>query len=342
MTQICPFFGLCGGCKHQNLTPTEYRQLKINFVQNILKNNKIEHEIEDFIEIPAHTRRRITLALENGVVGFNAHHSHQIIPVDKCPILTPKLEKLLPELQKISKTIQGVGDLAVLMTELGADITVKTKTQKMNKFRKKSSKKQTEDIDFLEIITQFCQQNKIARFIFNEEILYQICQLDFPANVFMQPSIEGEKTLVDLVLKGCEKSQHVLDLFCGLGTFTKPLANAGKKVLGIDITEPSILSLQKQNISARVQDLFRNPVLSKELNLFDTVVMDPARAGAKAQTEQLANSDVKKIIMVSCNSITFARDCKILLDAGYKIQKLVLVDQFTYSDHIEIVAYLEK
>ena len=158
----------------------------------------------------------------------------------------------------------------------------------------------------------------------------------------MQPSIEGEKTLVDLVLKGCEKSQHVLDLFCGLGTFTKPLANAGKKVLGIDITEPSILSLQKQNISARVQDLFRNPVLSKELNLFDTVVMDPARAGAKAQTEQLANSDVKKIIMVSCNSITFARDCKILLDAGYKIQKLVLVDQFTYSDHIEIVAYLEK
>ena len=103
MTQICPFFGLCGGCKHQNLTPTEYRQLKINFVQNILKNNKIEHEIEDFIEIPAHTRRRITLALENGVVGFNAHHSHQIIPVDKCPILTPELEKLLPELQKISK-----------------------------------------------------------------------------------------------------------------------------------------------------------------------------------------------------------------------------------------------
>ena len=158
----------------------------------------------------------------------------------------------------------------------------------------------------------------------------------------MQPSKEGEDTLVQLVLDGCKDAKKVLDLFCGLGTFTKPLHQAGKKVLGMDITVESIEALQKQNIPAEVRDLFRAPVQPSELNEYDCIVLDPARAGAKAQTEELAQSNVKRIVMVSCNPITFARDCRILIDAGYKIEKIIPIDQFIYSEHVEVVAYLTK
>ena len=342
MTAICPFFEKCGGCQYQDLSDEEYCQLKVNFISNALKRQGLDIELSNIVRIPPHTRRRITLACQNGIVGFNAAKSHTIISVDVCPVLLPDLEKLLPKIKTLFSSIKIKADIAILMSEWGADITVKTAKEKEKRHTKKKEKKITQDILFLETITYFCQENKIARFVFDNEILYQICEIPYPVNVFMQPSLEGEKTLIDLVLQGCQKENHILDLFCGLGTFTKPLAQTGKKVLGMDITAESIDFLKKQNIPAQVRDLFRSPVLVKELNEYDCVVLDPARAGAKVQCEELANSSVRKIVMVSCNPLTFARDCRILVDGGYKIEKVIPVDQFIYSEHIEVVAYLSR
>ena len=338
----CPFFGRCGGCQYQNLSDEEYVCLKENFILNALRSQRIDASLSEMIRIGAHTRRRITLASQNGITGFNEAKSHKIIPIDTCPILLPKLEALLPKLQSLFADFPINANIAVLISEWGADINVKTQKEKKQYSQKKKTKPLTQDVLFLEAISTFCQENKVARFVFNSETLYQICSLPYPSNVFMQPSKEGEKTLIQLVLDGCKSAQKVLDLFCGLGTFTIPLHTNGKKVLGMDITEESIQSLQKQNIPAQARDLFRMPVLTSELNEYDAVVLDPARAGAKAQCEELAKSNVKRIVMVSCNPITFARDCRILTDAGYKIEKIIPVDQFIYSEHIEVVAYLNK
>ena len=342
MSIICPFFGRCGGCRYQDLTDDEYLHLKENFVLNALKSQNIDTPISEIVQIGPHTRRRITLACQNGIVGFNEAKSHNIIPVNVCPVLEPALEDLLIEVQKLFRPLSINADIAILMTKWGADINVQIQKEKNKRHPKKKTKPLTEDVLFLETIASFCQKNQIARFVFNSETLYQVCNLPFPSNVFMQPSLAGENALIELVLEGCKDAQKVLDLFCGLGTFTKPLALQGKKVLGMDITEPSIESLQKQNIAAEVRDLFRFPAQVDELNAYDCVVLDPARAGAKAQCEELSKSNVKSIVMVSCNPITFARDCRILIDGGYKIEKITPVDQFIYSEHIEVVAYLSK
>ena len=119
-------------------------------------------------------------------------------------------------------------------------------------------------------------------------------------------------------------------------------ANLGKRVISGIVVPVSHFELQKQNIPAIERDLFRAPMMADELNQYDTVVLDPARAGAKVQCEQLSKSNVQTIVMVSCNPITFARDCQILLHAGYVLKQIIPVDQFVYSDHIELVAYLSR
>ena len=90
------------------------------------------------------------------------------------------------------------------------------------------------------------------------------------------------------------------------------------------------------------RDLFRNPLLPDELNAFDVAVIDPPRAGARAQIEQLAASNIRKIIFISCNPATAARDAKTLIDAGYQMGDLLALDQFTFSNHIEIATVFTK
>ena len=127
---ICPFFGRCGGCSYQNLSDEEYRRVKTDFILNALKNQRIDATISEIIQIPPHTRRRITLASQNGIVGFNEPKSHKIIPVNVCPVLLPRLEALLPKLSTLCKSLSVNADIAVLMTEWGADINFKTQKEK--------------------------------------------------------------------------------------------------------------------------------------------------------------------------------------------------------------------
>ena len=91
-------------------------------------------------------------------------------------------------------------------------------------------------------------------------------------------------------------------------------------------------------VTTERRDLFRRPLIKEELSRFDAIVMDPPRAGARAQSEALAASRVGRIAYVSCNPVTFARDAKILLDGGYKLARVVPVDQFLWSPHIELAA----
>ena len=127
---ICPFFGICGGCAYQNLTAEEYRQLKLNFIQNALLHEGLSFPLEDMIEIGIHSRRRATFAVVNGHLGFNALKSHQIVEMTECPVLEPNLERLIMPLRELAKSLKQDADIAVLMTPFGADITVKEHPKK--------------------------------------------------------------------------------------------------------------------------------------------------------------------------------------------------------------------
>ena len=118
----------------------------------------------------------------------------------------------------------------------------------------------------------------------------------------------------------------------------------------VDADEPAIAALKRaaaatsglKPIAAERRDLFKNPLIPAELNRFDVVVFDPPRQGAQAQSRALAASDVPRIVAVSCNPGTLARDLRLLLDGGYRVAAVTPVDQFRYSAHVEVVARLEK
>jgi len=339
MMPLCPLFGRCGGCSFQDLDPADYAQMKKNFVLASLRAQGIDTEVSDVFLLPAHSRRRATFVYQSGVIGFHQNKSHTLVAVDACPILTPEFEAFLPTLKALVGCIGGSGDVSVLMTDAGADISFHPASVPMQKGKKRSVEP---SVDVLQDLMTLCQSAKVARLCFKGNILYQSVTLPFPSDCFMQPSVAGQEKLTSLVLDAVKESKSVLDLFCGIGTFTVPLFQAGHKVMGADITDSAIESLQKQGVPAVVRDLFRQPFSVAELEKYDAVVLDPARSGAKAQCAELSLSDVPTIVMVSCNPITMAADLKVLMNGKYKLLSVQPVDQFIYTKHLECVCVLSK
>jgi len=170
-----------------------------------------------------------------------------------------------------------------------------------------------------------------------------------PPNVFLQASAEAERAMIDLAIAAVGKAKAVADLFCGVGTFALPLARKAR-VLAIDSDAAALGALDSaarntnglKPIETRTRDLMREPLSRKELEGFDAVVFDPPRAGAEAQAVMLAKSAVAKVVAVSCEPSTLARDAVILLDGGYDLVELTPIDQFLYSHHLEAVAVFAR
>lgn len=324
--EVCKYFTQCGGCVFQDISFEEYILKKENFIRRAFADYKIDVLLEPVITVPLHTRRRASFAFYKGHLGFNETRSHKIIDIDECMLLTPALCDLLIPLRSLVKQLQGAGDIHVLDTAFGVDMHIKSGKDKPN-------------LHLLEVLSEFARAHNIARLLYNNEPIIQQVQLPHPPNVFLQPSKEGEKCLVDLVIDNVAQAKTAIDLFCGSGTFTKPLLEKGLNVRGYDLEKDSVAVLGTYGI---VRDLFRNPLLPIEFDNVDFVIIDPPRAGAKAQIEQLKYTNVPKIVMVSCNPSTCARDIKSLIENGWQLEKVTPVDQFTYSNHIELVCILSK
>lgn len=327
LKEKCSFFGKCGGCVWQDLSQGEYIAKKELFIRRAFADVGIsEIPLKPIILLPTGIRRRACFAFYQGHFGFNEARNHKIIEIDSCPLLEPVLNTLISDLRALVKKLGGAGDCFVLKTETGVDIHIK-------------DGKGMPDLARLEILNALAQKEEVVRLMYNEMPIFQKVPLTFQADTFLQPSALGEKTLVDLVLKNVGEGKKAVDLFCGYGTFTRPLADAGLSVMGYDSDSRSVSTLGEMG---EVRDLFRNPLIPEELVGVDLVVLDPPRAGAKEQVLRLAETQIPRIIMVSCAPKTGARDIKILLDAGWHLTQITPVDQFTYSNHIEIVAVLEK
>jgi 23S rRNA (uracil1939-C5)-methyltransferase len=170
-----------------------------------------------------------------------------------------------------------------------------------------------------------------------------------PPGAFVQAVAEAETEMVRLVVTAAAKAKRVADLFCGIGTFTFPLARHAR-VLAVDDNEDAVAALTTaarhaqglKPIETKVRDLFRIPLSPRELEGFDAVVLDPARSGAEAQAQQLARARVPVAICVSCNPGTLARDARILLDGGYVLESVTPIDQFLFSAHVEAIAVFRR
>jgi 23S rRNA (uracil1939-C5)-methyltransferase len=177
------------------------------------------------------------------------------------------------------------------------------------------------------------------------EISFGKARVKLPPNAFLQPTREGEVILQARVTEAVGKARKIADLFSGCGTLALPLAERAQ-IHAVDADSPMLMALAEaarataglKPIAAEKRDLFKRPLTAAELNRFDAAVLDPPRAGALAQVNNLSSSRLRRIAYVSCDAASFARDARVLIDGGFRLDWLVGVDQFLWSAHIELAA----
>ena len=338
---FCPYFGTCGGCTLQHLGPASYTALKTEAVERALRNAHVPATIAPLIPAHGEGRRRATLHARGKAVGYMQARSHELLDIAACPILVPALQQRAVTLaHPIAATI-GDCDIAYTLSDTGLDVAIKTE-RKFNPER----------------LTLLAQRSNPARMSLNGEIVLENrapavrmgkALVELPIASFLQATAMAESVLADLVIAGVGSAKSVADLFCGLGPFALRLAERAR-VTAADADRAGVAALQKavratqglKPITATRRDLFREPLVPIELNAHDAVVFDPPRAGAEAQARELAKSKVKTVVAVSCEPKTFARDAAILSAGGYRLETVTPVDEFAWSDHVEVVGVFKR
>jgi len=338
---FCPYFGQCGGCQIQHLGEELYRQFKADLVASPLARLGITVPIDSMIPAHGEGRRRATLHARREGAGFMRLRSHEVYPIARCPILVGQLAPAA-DLARAVFAALGEADVAMTATLGGIDVAVRAEKARAKPHR------------LAPLVAQF----RLSRLALNGEVVLQTTQprvrigpaeVDLPVGSFLQATELAEETLAGLVLEGLGKAKNVADLFCGLGPFTLRLAERAR-VTAHDSDKAVVGALDKavrntrglKPVLAKARDLFREPLTRFELESYDAVVMDPPRAGAEAQTRELAQSVVKTVVYVSCDPKTFARDAAILLGGGYTLRRVTPVDQFAWSTHIEMVGVFAR
>jgi len=351
----CRHFGQCGGCALQHLEASHYNTWKREQVVAALSARGIETDVRPLVPAAPHSRRRATFAVtrtkKGATIGYYARASHTIIDIKECPLVVPEIEKALDTLATVvapGLSRKGRASLLVTATETGLDVAV-------------TGGKEAPDGPLRAELARNAAVADLARLTWDGDILSERraprislsgLQVTPPPGAFLQATKSGEETLVRLVLEGIGDAKNVVDLFSGCGTFAAALA-VGSSVLAVESETRSLAAFGRaireqgpakglKPVELLIRDLFRRPLHMSELLKTDAVVFDPPRAGAAAQAEMLAPSSVPLIIGVSCNPATFARDARTLIDGGYKLVSVTLVDQFLWSPHIELVGVFRK
>jgi 23S rRNA (uracil1939-C5)-methyltransferase len=349
---FCPHFGVCGGCAIQHWQDDRYRDWKRNIVVETLRQAKLDCEVAPLIDAHGAGRRRITVHARLGThdilkVGFAAAGAHDIVPVDRCPILDPALAGALETAWALAEPLTKIGkplDIQVTATKGGLDVDLRGSGPLPP--------------SMIAALSRLAEQHRLARLTRHGELVLMRnapeitvgkAQVTLPPGSFLQATAAGEETLASLVGESIGKAKHVADLFCGVGPFTLRLA-ARARISAFDSDAGAVTALQKaasataglKPVKAEARDLFRRPLMPQELRDYDAVVFDPPRQGAQAIATQLAASRVPVVVAVSCNAATFARDARILVDGGYRMEGVTPVDQFKHTPHVELVARFSR
>ena len=344
---FCKYYEKCGGCQLQHWQQVPYQDWKKNLIVTALKKRGLEFPVAEILDAHGAGRRRVSLHVrrEEGTVvaGFMAARSHDLIDIDQCPILVPALQNSTDIARNLGAKL-GECDVSLTAADNGLDVSIKAERKIADEQIPRLAGLAAE----LNLARLTINGNMVAtRAVPVVSIGKALVQV--PPGSFLQATEAGEEALATLVMISLGKAKSVADLFCGVGPFALHIAEKAK-VLAIDSDKPAIASLAQaarlttgiKPLKAEVRDLMREPLVANELKEFDAVVFDPPRAGAEAQAKQLAKSNVKTVIAVSCDPASFARDAEILVGGGYKLKSLTAVDQFKWTSHVEIVGVFRK
>ena len=352
-TPPCRHFLTCGGCALQHVDDAAYADYLVDRVAGALAQQGLSAEIGRPHLSPPRARRRASLRAERIgrmiLLGFNEGQSRKIVDLAECWILLPDLFALLAPLRALLATLladkRGCG-VELALADQGIDLLL--------------TGIDPDGLAAIEAINDFAQAHGLARVStdggYGAEARWEPrpstvtlggVAVGLPAGGFLQATADGETALLASVREAVGDARTVADLFSGLGTFALPLS-VSARVLAAEGARDAILSLKAaagragRPIVADHRDLFRRPYTAAELSRFGAVVLDPPRAGAKEQAAELAKAELPRIAYVSCNPATFARDAKMLVDGGWRLEWIRPVGQFRWSTHVELAASFRR
>ena len=346
----CRHFGTCGGCALQHMAEPAYLAWKREIVRRSFLLHHIDAPVEPVVATPPGTRRRAIFSAvhtrDRLILGFHRRAAHEIIAVEECPVLSADIVRALPLLRQIATRALRKRHQArvTVLAGNGLDIAIDGGGRL--------------DRSALEALGTFAREQAIARLTVDGSEIFVNRRPEIDAGGaallpspggFVQASAHAEQALAEAVIAHVGDAAPVADLFSGLGTFALRLARRAA-VTAVE-GDPDLLGALDQavrqarglkSVTTLRRDLFANPLAPAELDRFAAVVFDPPAAGAKAQAETIAQSRVPKVAAVSCNPATLGRDARILIDGGYRLTRVLPVDQFLWSADIEVVATFEK
>jgi len=359
MAPVCPHFGRCGGCALQHLAADAYARTKEQQVAAALRQHRVAAaELAPLRRLAPGTRRRARFAIERPragapLLGFHGRASDRVVDMSVCAVLHPAVFAIVAPLRVLAGALWRKGSSGAATATLsdgGLDLLLDLEAPP--------------DLPALERLAGFAEAQDLARLAWRAgdaaeatpvamrrppRVVFSGIAVDLPIDAFLQASVEADAVLAEEVLAGLGSAARVADLYAGLGTLTFALARRAA-VHAVDASRPAMAALAaaaaRAGLEGRVtserRDLEARPLLGDELQRFDAVVFDPPRAGARAQSAALAQSAAPRIVAVSCNPASFARDARLLVDGGYRLTRVQPIDQFIWSPHVELVAWFER
>lgn len=343
----CRHYKACGGCALQHATNRFVSDWKQEVVRLALAAQGLQAEMRPVLTSPPKTRRRATFAArrtkKGTLAGFHGRASDTIVEIPDCQLLDPALLPGLPlarDLAQLGASRKHALAVTVTLSGGGLDVAVTDGKPLDGPLRAG--------------LAQAAERHAVARLAWDGEMIatrvapiqqFGAASVVPPPGAFLQATREGEAALLDAVREALGAASHVADLFAGCGTFSLPLAETAE-VHAVEGDAAMVRALDRgwrkaqglKRITTEPRDLFRRPLMPDELVRFDAVVIDPPRAGAEAQVAELAKASVPVVACVSCNPVSFARDARNLVQAGYRMDWVQVVDQFRWSAHVELVA----
>ena len=345
----CRHFPRCGGCQLQHADETALAQYVTERVvlagagQGLAPEQLLPTHLS-----PPRSRRRATLhglrTAQGAVLGFREAGSHRIVDMHECHVLRPELFALASPLRELIVRLGGRGavDVTLTLADQGVDCSL--------------TGLELQGLEPMEMLLDFARERGLARLSLDQgwgpEMVWEPdpvtmtlsgVPVGLPPGAFLQATFDGEEVLVNDARNHLQNAGIVADLFSGLGTFAFALASQAK-VLAVEAARDAHLACKAaagragSPVHALHRDLFRNPLRAEELNRFDAALLDPPRAGAREQVAEIAASTLARVVYVSCNPSSWARDARVLSEAGFRLASLRPVGQFRWSTHVELTS----
>jgi 23S rRNA (uracil1939-C5)-methyltransferase len=345
----CRHFPECGGCQLQQLDEEALAAFVRDRVVHAAEGQGLAPETVAPVHLsPPRSRRRATLRAINGggrpLIGFHAEKSHRVIDMRECHVVAPELFALVEPLRRMLAGRRGKYAMSIelALTDQGVDCAI--------------AGLELDGLQQTEALLDFCREQRLARLVldqgFGPEAFWEPepvtvtlsgVPVTYPTGAFLQATRDGEDALAGAAREWLAGAQRVADLFSGLGTFAFALAD-GASVLAAEAARDAHLACKLavarsgRPVEAVHRDLFRNPLRTEELRGLDAALLDPPRAGARDQVAQIAQSGVGRVVYISCNPSSWARDAVVLKEAGYRLAELRPVGQFRWSTHVELAS----